>query len=130
MSSYRTVYAVVLGVIALEFVSPIPLFLSFGALYIMIMKPPWFVKFIRQLYFVEQTEEIERIVIECARQHKNCLTVTELAADTHLNLREAESLLLRLEDEGRISSQISESGAIVFDFNELLPGQTTKKELP
>jgi hypothetical protein len=121
MTTFQKQYFIIALVILLEFISPVPLFLSFGAVFILLVRPRWFLRFVRKLYTVQQEEEIERLIIGCARAHQNRLTVTELAAETSLNLKEAEVWLHRLEIEGRITSMVNDLGTIVFDFNELLP---------
>jgi len=37
-------------VVLLELVSPVPLFLTFGAIYVLLVRPPWFRDLVRELY--------------------------------------------------------------------------------
>ena len=37
-------------VVILELVSPLPALLTFGAIYVLVFKPPWFHRMVRQLY--------------------------------------------------------------------------------
>ena len=50
MSSFQKIYYLILISIILELISPIPLVLSIGGLYILLKKPPWFLDFVKQLY--------------------------------------------------------------------------------
>jgi len=38
------------AVVLLELVSPVPLFLTFGAIYVLLVRPPWFRDVVRELY--------------------------------------------------------------------------------
>jgi hypothetical protein len=57
MSSFAKIYILIIIAIAIEIVSPIPLFLSFGALFIITMKPKWFLRFTQNLYGVRESEK-------------------------------------------------------------------------
>lgn len=37
-------------IILLELVSPVPLFLTLGAVYVMLFRPPWFLATVKRLY--------------------------------------------------------------------------------
>ncbi len=37
-------------IVLLEFVLPVPAMLTFGAIFVLLFKPPWFPKMVRQLY--------------------------------------------------------------------------------
>jgi hypothetical protein len=50
MKNFQKIYALVVACLVLEFISPVPLFLSFGSLYILLKKPGWFLEFVKQLY--------------------------------------------------------------------------------
>jgi hypothetical protein len=38
------------SVVLLEIASPVPLFLSLGAVYVLLVRPPWFYRLVRDLY--------------------------------------------------------------------------------
>jgi hypothetical protein len=38
------------ALVVLEFLSPIPAFLTLGAVYILLYRPPWFPELVRRLY--------------------------------------------------------------------------------
>lgn len=37
-------------VVILELVSPVPAILSFGAIYVLMVRPPWFLRLVQELY--------------------------------------------------------------------------------
>lgn len=45
--------ALIWAVIALELLSPIPAFLTFGAAWVMLTRPPWFLRLVQRLYAEE-----------------------------------------------------------------------------
>ena len=38
------------AMVVLEFLSPIPAFLTLGAVYVLLFRPPWFPELVRRLY--------------------------------------------------------------------------------
>lgn len=120
MSSYQRILIFIILAIILEIVSPVPLLLTFGTMFILFFKPKWFLKFVLEFYGDENIEEKERMIIDCARSLNNRVTVTELASMTRLTLSEAEDWLNSFEVSGRISSEISDEGVIIYNFNEIM----------
>lgn len=50
MKNHQNIYTLIVVCLVLEIVSPVPLFLSFGTLYILLKKPAWFLEFVKELY--------------------------------------------------------------------------------
>lgn len=50
MKNFQSIYTIIVVCLVLEFISPVPLFLSFGSLYILVKKPAWFLNFVKALY--------------------------------------------------------------------------------
>ena len=46
--------ALIWAVIVLELVSPIPLFLTLGAAWVMLVRPPWFLRLVEWIYAEER----------------------------------------------------------------------------
>jgi hypothetical protein len=42
-------------VVLLEIVSPVPALLSLGAIYVLLVRPPWFLAMVRSLYAEDDT---------------------------------------------------------------------------
>ena len=42
--------AVLWAIVVLEFLSPVPLVLTLGAVYVLLARPPWFKKLVADLY--------------------------------------------------------------------------------
>lgn len=126
MTTFRWTLALVIAAIAVELVSPFPALLTLGTILVLILRPAWFLRFVKQLYAADEIEEVERTVIACARRHHNHLTVMELAAGSRLTLADAEAALRRLAVDGRVSSFVDDDGVLVYNFGELM----TPEELP
>jgi hypothetical protein len=46
----NSTHALLWGAVILELVSPIPMVLTFGAIYVLLVRPPWFLDMIQDLY--------------------------------------------------------------------------------
>jgi hypothetical protein len=68
-------------------------------------------------------EKEEDLVIALASRSNGRLTASELAGQTDLSIIEAEKLLEQYTIKGIMSISISESGARVFQFRELISSE-------
>lgn len=50
MSQHDRLLTILWGAVVLEIVSPIPAVLTFGAVWVLIARPPWFLRMVQTLY--------------------------------------------------------------------------------
>jgi len=62
---------------------------------------------------------LQRKVLRLAGTKGGTLTVSEVAADLNLSLSAAERILIAMDDDFRVRSEISDEGVIYYEFPEL-----------
>ncbi len=65
-------------------------------------------------------EDMERVVLQLARDHRGILTPSLVAVESDLSIGEAERVLDDLAARGHTSAEIRESGRIEYEFREFM----------
>ena len=74
--------------------------------------------------------ELERQILRLAVKKHGVLTVTDVAAETGLSLKEAEKAMGKMVDFSRVSMKVNDSGIVSYEFLELKENTVDKGELP
>jgi hypothetical protein len=65
-------------------------------------------------------EDMERVVLQLARDHRGILTPSLVVVESDLSIGEAESILDGLAARGYTSAEIRENGRIEYEFREFM----------
>ncbi|SER33142.1 hypothetical protein SAMN04487944_10352 [Gracilibacillus ureilyticus] len=71
-------------------------------------------------------DPLENNILKLAEQRNGSLTAVELAMDTELSLGEAKAKLDKWANEGYVTIKISDSGALIYQFNGIISNEERK----
>ena len=85
----------------------------------------WFMALRREAEWREKKQQAqerkwEKEILRCAQRHGGRLTAPRLVMETSLSLDEAQKQLEALSAQGHVGIGVSESGALVYEFYELV----------
>ncbi len=69
----------------------------------------------------------EAEIIRIANKNDGILTVTDVALDTGLSMKEAEDALNKLVDNVRVSLEVTSSGILHYEFKEIIDKKRNRR---
>ena len=73
---------------------------------------------------------LENQILQLAVKNHGVLTITEIAAETGLSLKDAEKAMTRMVDFSRVSMKVDEVGLVTYEFTEIVNTSANRRELP
>jgi|GEM_PF-6718673 len=73
---------------------------------------------------------LEHQILQLAVKKHGVLTITEIAAETGLSLKDAEKAMTKMVDFSRVSMKVDDAGLVTYEFTEIVNAKADRGGLP